>query len=85
VILTKAILPICKPISRVQIRKGKQSRIHYFMHCINSKYSEKERIGDIDQGFTCLVAQTAQSLPLEGLEDYPMLARLINDNQKHKP
>jgi hypothetical protein len=55
------------------------------MHCINSKYSEKERIGDIDQGFTCLVAQTAQSLPLEGLEDYPMLARLINDNQKHKP
>jgi hypothetical protein len=44
------------------------------MHCINSKYSEKERIGDIDQGFTCLVAQTAQSLPLEGLEDYPMSA-----------
>jgi hypothetical protein len=52
------------------------------MHCINSKYREKERIGAIDQGVTCLTVQTAQSLPLEGLEDYPMMTRLINDNQK---
>jgi hypothetical protein len=34
--------------------------------------SEKERIGAIGQGFTCLTAQTAQSLAIEGLEDYPM-------------
>jgi hypothetical protein len=80
--LRKAILPICKPTSRVKIREGKQPRIHYFMHCINSKYREKERIGAIDQGVTCLTVQTAQSLPLEGLEDYPMMTRLINDNQK---
>jgi hypothetical protein len=50
-----AILPICKPTSRVKIWEGKQSRIHYFMHYVNSKYSEKQRIGTIDQGFTCLV------------------------------
>jgi hypothetical protein len=50
------------------------------MHCINSKYSKKERIGDVDQGFTCLAAPTAQSLPLEGLEDYPTSALLINNN-----
>jgi hypothetical protein len=62
--LSKNILPICKPTSRVHIWEGKQSRIHYFMHCINSKYSKKERIGDVDQGFTCLAAPTAQSLPL---------------------
>jgi hypothetical protein len=37
------------------------------MHCINSKYSEKERICAIDQGFTCLTARTAHSLALEGL------------------
>jgi hypothetical protein len=80
--LSKAILPICKPTSRVKIREGKQPRIHYFMDCLNSKYSEKERIGAIDQGFTCLAIQTTQSLPLEGLEDYPMMTRLINDNQK---
>jgi hypothetical protein len=67
------------------MRKGKQPRIHYFLHCINSKYREKERIGAIDQGFTCLAAQIAQSLALEGLENYPMLARLINGNRKHKP
>jgi hypothetical protein len=74
--LSKPILPICKLTSRVPIRESKQSRIHYFMHCINSKYSEKERIGDIDQGFSCLAARTAQSLPLVGLGDYPTLARL---------
>jgi hypothetical protein len=27
---------------------------------------------------TCLIAQTAQSLAPEGLEDYPTSARLIN-------
>jgi hypothetical protein len=36
-------------------------------------------IGAIDQGFTCLVAQTAQNLVLE---DFPTLARLINDDWK---
>jgi hypothetical protein len=46
------------------------------MHCINSKLSEKERIGTIDKGFTCLAAQTTQRLALEGLEDYPMSACL---------
>jgi hypothetical protein len=50
------------------------------MHCINSKYCEKERIGAIDQGFTCLAPQIAQSLALEGLENYPTSARLINGN-----
>jgi hypothetical protein len=74
--LSKAILPICKPTSRVKIRKGKQPRIHYFMHCINSKYSEKERICAIDKGFTCLTDQTAQSFTLEGLENYPTSTRL---------
>jgi hypothetical protein len=63
--LSKAILPICKLTSRVPIHESKQSRIHYFMHCINSKYNEKERIGAIDQGFTCLFPfATAQSSPL---------------------
>jgi hypothetical protein len=65
--------------------KGKQPRTHYFLHCINSKYIEKERIGAIDQGFTCLAAQIAQSLALEGLENYPTSARLINGNRKNKP
>jgi hypothetical protein len=55
------------------------------MHCTNSKYCEKERIGAIDQGFSCLVAQIAQNLALEGLENYPTSARLINDNWNHKP
>jgi hypothetical protein len=55
------------------------------MHCTNSKYSEKERIGAIDQGFTCLSAQIAQSLAVEGLENYLTSARLINGNWKHKP
>jgi hypothetical protein len=64
------------------MRKGKQPRIHYFLHCINSKYREKERICAIDQGFTCLAAQ---SLALEGLENYPTSAHLINGNRKHKP
>jgi hypothetical protein len=73
--LSKAILPICKPTSRVNIREGKQYRIYYFMHCINSKYSEKERRGAIDQGFTCLAARTTQSLPLASLEGYPISAR----------
>jgi hypothetical protein len=49
------------------------------MQCINSKWSEKERIGAIDQGFTCLAARTAQNLVLVDLEDYPTMARLIND------
>jgi hypothetical protein len=39
----------------------------------------------MDQGITCLVAQIAQNLALEGLENYPTSARLINGNQKHKP
>jgi hypothetical protein len=79
--LSKAILPICKPTSRVQIREGRQSKIHYFMQCINSKYSEEERTGAIDQGFTCLAARTAQNLTLEGC---PTSARLINGNRKYK-
>jgi hypothetical protein len=54
------------------------------MHCTNSKYSEKERIGVIDQGFTCLAAQIAQRLAPEGLENYPTSAHLINGNRKHK-
>jgi hypothetical protein len=45
----------------------------------------RKEIGAIDQGFTCLAAQIAQSLALEGLENYPTSARLINGNQKHKP
>jgi hypothetical protein len=77
--LSKAILPICKPTFRVKIQEGKQPRIHYFMHCLNSKYNEKERIGAIDQGFTCLAAQTNQSLILADLEDCPMSTRLINN------
>jgi hypothetical protein len=83
--LSKAILPICKPTSRVLIREGKHTMIHYFMHCINSKYSKKERIGDIDQGFTCLATQNAQCLPLADLEGYPISVCLINSNRKHKP
>jgi hypothetical protein len=83
--LSKAILLICKPTSRIKIWESKQSRIHYFMHCINSNYSEKERIGVIDQGFTCLAAQTAQSLPLADLEGYPTSVRLINCNWIYKP
>jgi hypothetical protein len=55
------------------------------MHCTNSKYSEKERIGAIDQRFTCLAAQIAESLTLEGLENYPTSTHLINGNWKHKP
>jgi hypothetical protein len=66
--LSKAILPRQNP--NEIMRKGKQPRIQYFLHCINSKYREKERIGVIDQGFTCLAVQTAQNLALEGLEDY---------------
>ena len=58
---------------------------HYFMHEIISKQREKEIIGTIVQGFTCLAARTAQNLALEGLEDYPTSARLINGNRKHKP
>jgi hypothetical protein len=80
--LSKAILPICKPTSRIHIRESKQHILHYFMHFTNSKYSEKERRGAIDQGFTCLAAQT---LALEDLEDYPMMTHLNNDNWKHKP
>jgi hypothetical protein len=83
--LRKAILPICKTTSRVYIWEGKQSRIHYFMHCISSKYSEKERIGAIDQGFTCLVVRTAQNLPPIDLEGCPTSTLLINGNGKYKP
>jgi hypothetical protein len=83
--LSKAILPICKPISRIKIQDGKQPRIHSFMQDINIKYSEKERICAIDQGFTCLASQTAQNLPLADLESCPTLMHLINDNQKYKP
>jgi hypothetical protein len=78
--LSKDILPICKPISRIYIRESKQPRHYYFMHCTNSKYSKKERIGAIDEGFTCLSTQIAQSLALEGLENYSTSARLINGN-----
>jgi hypothetical protein len=35
-----------------------------------------KKIGTICIKDTCLAAQTAQSLALEGLEDYPMSARL---------
>jgi hypothetical protein len=69
--LSKAILCICKPTSRVKIQEGKHSRIHYFMQDINSKKSKKGKIGAIDQGFTCLAARTAQNLPLAGLEGCP--------------
>jgi hypothetical protein len=67
------------------MRKGKHSMTHHFMHEIISKHCEKGIVGAIDQGFTCLDAQFAQSLALEGLENYPTLARLINGNRKHKP
>jgi hypothetical protein len=83
--LSKATLPICEPTSRVQIWESKQYRIHYFMHCINSKYREKEKIGATDQGLTCLAARTAQSLALVDLEGCPTSVRLINGNRKHKP
>jgi hypothetical protein len=53
---------------------------HHFMHEILSKKIKKEVIGAIDQGFTCLAARTAQNLPLEGLEDYPMTTQLINND-----
>jgi hypothetical protein len=52
------------------------------MHCINSKYNKKERIGAIDQGFTCPAAQTDQNLPLADLEGCPTSASLINGNRK---
>jgi hypothetical protein len=43
---------------------------------------ERERIiGAIAQGFTCLAAQSTQNL---ALEDYPMLTRLNNRNQKQE-
>jgi hypothetical protein len=58
---------------------------HHFMHEIISKHCNKGIVGAIDQGFTCLAAQIAQSLALEGLENYPTSARLINNNRKHKP
>jgi hypothetical protein len=83
--LSKAILPIRKSTSRMQIRESKQPILHYFMRFTNSKYSEKERIGAIDEGFTCLAVQTAQNLAFEGLEDYPITTQLNNDNRTHKP
>jgi hypothetical protein len=81
--LSKAILPICTSISRVKIRESKHNMTHHFVHEIISKYSEKERIGTIVQGFTCLATRTAQNLILEDLEGFPMSGRLINDNQKY--
>jgi hypothetical protein len=78
--LSKAILPICKPTSWVKIWEGKQPRIHYFMHCVNSKYYKKGRIDAVDHGFTCLAVRTAQNLPLADLECCPTSARLISDN-----
>jgi hypothetical protein len=58
---------------------------HHFMHEIISKHCEKRIVGAIDQGFTCLAVQIAQSLALEGLENYPTSACLNNDNRKYKP
>jgi hypothetical protein len=58
---------------------------HHFMHEIISKHCNKGIVGAIDQGFTCLADQIAQSLALEGLENYPTSACLINSNRKHKP
>jgi hypothetical protein len=52
---------------------------HHLMHEIISKLNEKEIIGTIDQGLTCLAAQT---LVLEDLEDFLTSTRLINDDQK---
>jgi hypothetical protein len=80
--LSRAILAICKPTPTVKIQEGKHNRINYFMQNINNQSSEKERIGAIDQVFTCLAARTAQNLALEGLEDFPMSARLINNDRK---
>jgi hypothetical protein len=77
----KTILPICKPATREMIQKGKHTRIHHFMHGI--MLIERDRIvGNVDHGLTCLALQTGQSLALEGLEDCPMLVRLINDIRK---
>jgi hypothetical protein len=74
--LSKTIPPLCKPTTRELIRKDKHTRIHHFMHIINIKWREKEIIGVIVQGFTCLALQTAQNLAFEGLEYYPMPTRL---------
>jgi hypothetical protein len=52
---------------------------------IISKHCEKGIVCAIDQGFTCLAAQIAQSLALKGLENYPTSTRLNNDNRKYKP
>jgi hypothetical protein len=49
---------------------------------IISKHCENGIVGAIDQGFTCLAAQ---SLALEGLENYPTSVHLNNDNWKYKP
>jgi hypothetical protein len=70
--LSKAILPICKPTSRVMIWESNQSRIYCLCMTLIVK-SGKERICAIDQGFTYLAAQTTQSLALEGLGDGPTL------------
>jgi hypothetical protein len=61
------------------MRKGKHTMTHHFMQEIISKHCEKG-IGAIVEGFTCLAAQIAQSLALEGLENYPTSARLVNGN-----
>jgi hypothetical protein len=66
------------------MRNGKHAMTHHFMHDIISKKSKEEIICAIVQGFTCLAAQTAQNLVLEGLEDCPISVRLINDNRKQQ-
>jgi hypothetical protein len=55
---------------------------HHFMHGITVNRKEQETVGTIVQGFTCLAAQTTQSLSLECLEHYPTSARLINNDRK---
>jgi hypothetical protein len=55
------------------------------MHCINRKWSEKEVIGAIAQGIICIASRSSQNLALAGLEDYPMMTCLNNDNWKHNP
>jgi hypothetical protein len=56
------------------MQKAKHTRTHLFMHNILQIEREKEIIGAIVQGFTCLTAQTAQNLILEDLEDCPTSA-----------
>jgi hypothetical protein len=50
------------------MRKGKHTMTHHFMHQIISNYCEKGIVSAIDQRFTCLAAQIAQSLLLKVLK-----------------